>query len=77
MVDRVAVPGRGVPEAEHGEALELALLLAEADARWGDAASALRALDAAEALEGVLPPEWEHRRAAWRKASGEIAERIA
>jgi sulfide:quinone oxidoreductase len=66
LVDRVAV-GHPDETAGHNEALDLTLLLAEADARWGDVTSALRALEAAEALEGALPPEWEHRRAAWSK----------
>jgi sulfide:quinone oxidoreductase len=66
LSDRVAVPGPPVDDAEHGDALGLALLLADSDARWGDYASALNALDAAEALEGALPPEYEAKRHAWR-----------
>ena len=65
LVDRVAV-GHADASTGHSEALDLTLLLAEADARWGDVNSALRALEAAEALEGALPPEWEHKRAEWR-----------
>src|SRR4051794_33245760 len=71
MVDRTAVGAANGDPGGPLEALELALALADADARWGDHASALRALEAAEALQGALPPEWEHRRAAWRAASGE------
>ena len=66
LADRVAVPGPPVGDSEHGDALELALLLADTDARWGDYASALTALDAAEALEGALPPEYEAKRRQWR-----------
>jgi sulfide:quinone oxidoreductase len=66
LTDRVAVPGPPVSDAEYQDALELALLLADADARWGDYASALNALDAAEALQGALPPEYEIKRRAWR-----------
>jgi sulfide:quinone oxidoreductase len=62
-------PGAAVSEAEHRDALELALLLAELDARWGDHRSALDALDAAEALEGSLPPEYEAMRREWRLAA--------
>ncbi len=62
-------PGAAVSEAEHRDALELALLLAELDARWGDHRSALDALDAAEALEGALPPEYEAMRREWRAAA--------
>ncbi len=66
LSDRVAVPGPPVSDSEHQDALGLALLLADSDARWGDYASALNALDAAEALEGALPPEYEAKRREWR-----------
>jgi sulfide:quinone oxidoreductase len=66
LTDRVPAPGPPVSEAEHRDALELALLLADCDARWGDYRSALEALDAAEALEGSLPPDYEARRREWR-----------
>ena len=66
LSDRVAVPGPPVSDVEFEDALELALLLADADARWGDYASALNALDAAEALRGALPPEYEVKRREWR-----------
>jgi sulfide:quinone oxidoreductase len=57
----------GPPAADREDALELALLLAEEDAAIGDHAQALHALDAAAALSGgVLPAEWERKRAAWR-----------
>lgn len=69
LTDRLAVPGRRLPEAEYRDALELALMLADADARWGDYEAALSALDAAEALEGALPPEYEAKRREWRDAA--------
>jgi len=34
--------------------------------RWGDYGAALNALDAAEALAGALPPEYEAKRREWR-----------
>jgi sulfide:quinone oxidoreductase len=68
LVDRVAVPGAPLSQAEFDDALELALLLAECDARWGDYAAALSALEAAEALQGALPPEYEAKRREWRAA---------
>jgi sulfide:quinone oxidoreductase len=66
LSDRIAVPGPPVTDDEHQDALALALLLADTDARWGDYNSALSALDAAEALEGALPPEYEAKRHQWR-----------
>jgi sulfide:quinone oxidoreductase len=66
LSDRVAVPGPPVSDAEYQDALELTLLLADADARWGDYGSALNALDAAEGLQGALPPEYEAKRRTWR-----------
>ncbi|MHB8696402.1 MAG: NAD(P)/FAD-dependent oxidoreductase [Solirubrobacteraceae bacterium] len=68
LVDRVAVPGPQVDDGEFQDALELALLLADCDARWGDYRSALSALDAAEALAGALPPEYAAKRREWLAA---------
>ena len=69
LSDRVAVPGLPLSEAEFQDALELALLLADCDARWGDYGAALNALDAAQALQGSLPPEYEARRREWTAAA--------
>jgi sulfide:quinone oxidoreductase len=66
LADRVPVAGPPVDDEDQQEALELALLLADSDARWGDFDSALSALAAAEALQGALPPEYEAKRRAWR-----------
>ena len=66
LADRVPVPGPPTSDEDQQEALALSLLLADCDARWGDYASALNALDAAEALQGALPPEYEARRREWR-----------
>ena len=67
--DRPA-PARGQqPDVERNEASELALLIADHDAHWGDYALALRALEAAEAIEGVLPAGYEAKRRAWRDAA--------
>jgi hypothetical protein len=68
LYDRVAVPGRPLSYSEFEDALELALLLADCDARWGDYRSALSALEAAQALNGALPPEYETKRRHWRAA---------
>jgi sulfide:quinone oxidoreductase len=70
LADRVPIPGPPLPDDEQQDALELALLLADSDARWGDYGSALSALDAAEALQGALPPEYEAKRRAWRAELG-------
>jgi sulfide:quinone oxidoreductase len=66
LTDRMPVPGPPTSDEEQQDAIALALLLADCDARWGDYASALNALDAAEALQGSLPPEYEARRREWR-----------
>jgi sulfide:quinone oxidoreductase len=68
LEDRVAVPGPPLSEPEFKDALELALLLADCDARWGDYAAALNALDAAEALQGTLPAAYQAKRRKWRAA---------
>ena len=65
LTDRIAVPGPRASEAERHDALELTLLIADGDASWGDYHSALSALDAAEALEGALPPEYKTKRRIW------------
>jgi sulfide:quinone oxidoreductase len=70
LTDRGAIPGRPMADADFEDALELALLLADCDARWGDYEAALNALDAAEALQGTLPPAYEARRREWRAAHG-------
>ena len=55
---------QGAPEAS--DALDLAVLMAEADAAAGDLGQAVQALDAAAALHGgELPPDLAARRAAW------------
>jgi hypothetical protein len=69
MIDR-APGGAPGPEEERRAALDLALMLADADARWGDYRSAVAALEAAEALEGFLPPEYEHKRQRWLAETG-------
>ena len=68
LVDKAPVPGAPLSESEHRDALELSLMMAGMDAKWGDYRSALEALDAAEALEGALPPEYEIKRREWQAA---------
>ncbi len=69
LADRKAVPGPPLSETEFEDALELALLLADCDARWGDYGAALNALDAAQALGGALPPEYQAKRREWTAAA--------
>ena len=66
LSDRVPASGPPPDASESAEALDLALLLADGDADWGDDRAALRALDAAEAISGVLPPAYEQRRRLWQ-----------
>jgi sulfide:quinone oxidoreductase len=54
---------------EYTAALELALTAADADARWGDRAGALRWLEVAEQLNVVLPPEYTEKRRRWTAAT--------
>ena len=64
--DRTPAASASTPDRD--EALQLALLLAEEDARVGDYHQALHALDAAAALAGgVLPEEWNESRARWQR----------
>ncbi len=68
--DRSAIPGAPLSAAEHDDALELALLLAECDARWGDYASALARSMPHELCNGAcFTPELEAKRRAWTVAS--------
>lgn len=75
LTDRAAPRHHQADAADHEDALELALLLAENDARWGDYAIALRGLEAAEALNGALPAEYEARRRQWQRALAEASRR--
>jgi sulfide:quinone oxidoreductase len=66
LADRAASAGEPAPDRE--DAMELALLMADEDARAGDLRQALHALDAALALSGgVLPEAYAERRAQWRR----------
>jgi sulfide:quinone oxidoreductase len=66
LADRAVTAGTPAPGRE--DALELALLMADEDARAGDLRQALHALDAAVALGGgVLPAEYAQRRTRWRR----------
>jgi sulfide:quinone oxidoreductase len=67
LFDAVTAREEGTREGEQADALELTLLLAEYDARWGDYALALRTLDAAEDLAGELPDSYHDRRREWRR----------
>ena len=51
---------------ERESALDLALAMADGEARYGDWKAALRALGAAEALAGALPPEYSQKRDLWQ-----------
>jgi sulfide:quinone oxidoreductase len=66
LVDRTATAAEPAPGRE--DALELALMMADEDARAGDLRQALHALDAALALGGgTLPAGYASRRAEWRR----------
>ncbi len=52
-------------DEERDAALDLALMMADGEAKYGDWHAALRALDAAEALTGSLPSEYVQKRDVW------------
>jgi sulfide:quinone oxidoreductase len=76
LSDRAAPPRARASEQEHADALELALLLAEHDARFGDYTMALQALDSAEALAGALTPEYAAKRRDWQRALAQEGHRV-
>jgi hypothetical protein len=51
-------------------ALDVLLVMADADARWGDYASAVRVLDSVAATFGALPAEYTMRRTRWANLAG-------
>jgi sulfide:quinone oxidoreductase len=66
--------GGGEQGGDHEAGMELALVLADADAEWGDYASALRTLHTAEALGGGrLPDTYQAKRRHWERALGEAS----
>ena len=68
LADRTAAVRRSSTEHSEHAAAELALLLADCEARWGDYESALSSLASAQALAGSLPPEYAAKRRQWRDA---------
>jgi sulfide:quinone oxidoreductase len=68
LVDRAKLSGPSPAVDEAADAAELALLLAEGDARWGDFSAALAALESAAALGAGLPHEYELKRRRWEQA---------
>ena len=61
-------PPSAVNEEEHEAVRQLALIFADQDAHHGDHRSALAWLDTIEQIDGVLSPELDARRTAWRAA---------
>jgi sulfide:quinone oxidoreductase len=64
LTDRPA-PGPDAPPVDPRAAVDLALTMADADAQWGDFDAAVRALDAAQAAGGTLPPDYAAKRERW------------
>ena len=63
------IPETADPQAateEREAAMDLALAMADGEARYSDWRAALRALDAAEALAGALPTEYVQKRELWQ-----------
>ena len=58
----------GLESPSRQAALEVILLMAEADAHWGEYDSAVSLLDtAAVVLDGQLPGDYELKRARWAR----------
>ncbi len=55
--------------AERRAGRDLALALADAEAGWGHYDEALSALEAAEEIEGTLPPEYLEKRGRWQRGA--------
>lgn len=55
-------------EDDHAAALDILLLLADAEARWDDPYRALELLNEAEAAGCVLSPEYRMKRHMWDAA---------
>lgn len=53
---------------ERDAALDILLLMADADARWSDYTRALELLDIAEDAAGILPLEYALKRERWSAA---------
>jgi hypothetical protein len=51
-------------------AVEVLFVMADADARWGDYASAVRVLDAVAATSDSLPAEYALKHARWANIAG-------
>ena len=62
-------------DAEHRAVVDLALMMADEDAREGDLTAALRALAAAEDLGGRLPPEYAAKADRWATEHALLAHR--
>jgi hypothetical protein len=59
------------PESTGQEAaLDVMLVMADADARWGDYRSAVRVLDSVTATGGTLPSDYQLRRTRWANIAG-------
>ena len=75
--DVIAPSDEAAAAEEREAALDLALAMADGEARYGDWRAALRALDAAEALAGALPEDYAQRRDLWQaELSGVPTERF-
>ena len=76
FADRESPAGaESVDAADHEAAVDLALLMADEEARSGSSWRALEWLEAAEGLNGVLPPEYVTKRRRWQLVRERAADR--
>ena len=63
----IAEPPAWPADPEHREAIDTLLVMAEAEARWGERARAADLLDSVEQIIGTLPDGFEEMRSRCRR----------
>lgn len=58
----VTAPPLWPSDPDHREAVDTLLVMAEAEARWGESRRAVELLDNVERIVGALPPPFERMR---------------
>ena len=69
----VAPPPAWPADPGHREAIDTVLVMAEAEARWGEPRRAAELLDNVEQIVGVLPSGYDRMRARCREAADDLS----